>query len=101
MTDQTLRKAARHLICGTLLLGTDHLRPETLQAMSRRSVHELKYEVLQQGYLVSVWKESPKTVAALEEYPELKFIYQLAASVGCQYVRFDTDGPLLGDLPIW
>jgi hypothetical protein len=48
-----------------------------------------------------VWCDSDNGNGWRDKYPELARVLDFALARGCQWVRFDSDGPLIEELPQW
>jgi hypothetical protein len=75
-----------------LILSTAHIVPKT--------ANRYGYD-LGQGTLVYVSEETDWREEIVTEYPDLKGPFELAVSVGAEWIMFDCDGPVMGELPVY
>jgi hypothetical protein len=88
-----------------LVLSTGHLTKDELQRLNKVSY----WPVYDYGYGLFVWVPEKVEVSQLflemkaserEAFSsDLKNILEIAMKLGCQFVRFDCDGPLYEELP--
>ena len=79
-------------LCTMLILSTEHLSKEML---------EEGYDLDGYGCLMYVSDQDDWREEAISECPALKGPFELAASLGATWIKFDPGGLAMEDLPIY
>ena len=83
-----------------LVLSTNHLPEEVMGMLGKESVLLQNHLIAPYVYGAFVWvPDASERATSLPE--ELARVMTYAGERGCQWVRFDSDGPLEDDLPAW
>lgn len=86
----------------TLTLSTAHIPAHTDEALrmsDNPTMDELAYQPLEGAWLINLWNADQAALVALAGHPELAKLIQLAAGIGCAYLRLDADGGVVEGLP--
>jgi hypothetical protein len=83
-----------------LVLSTGHLPQEVMEDLGEGSALTQKYLIAPYEYGAFVWV--PTDWSSTDFLPkELRDALDFAGIRYCQWVRFDSDGPRVDDLPYW
>jgi hypothetical protein len=79
-------------LCTMLILSTAHLQEDMIQE---------GYDLGGYGCLMYVSDQDDWREEVTSECPALKGPFELAAALGASWIKFDPDGPVMDDLPVY